>query len=174
MLLMTTLIPEVWPWLACHSGGAGFNEACVLWTLRDPSKLCGCCCMPRACHHSAVLFLNISAPQSNKLMPLTDRLYSFFALNRWACWTVNQSVHQSIGFSVLKILRLAYHHMSRWEGIQVLLPLSWVLHREICFDFKKTERLQLKNLYKWHIYSALMGSILTEAPGLGSGTGLYP
>lgn len=30
--------------------------------------------MPRACHHSAVLFFNISVPQSDKLMLLTNRL----------------------------------------------------------------------------------------------------
>lgn len=77
ILLMTTLMPELWPSLACHSGGAGFNKACVLWTLRDRCKLCGCCCVPRACHHSAVLFLNSSVPQSNKLMLLTHRLTLF-------------------------------------------------------------------------------------------------
>lgn len=33
--------------------------------------------MPRACHHSAVLFYNISVPQLNKLMLLTDRLALF-------------------------------------------------------------------------------------------------
>ena len=77
ILLMTTLIPELWPSLARHSGGADFNEACVLWTLRDRCKLCGCCCVPRACHHSAGLFLNTLEPQSNKLMLLTDRLTLF-------------------------------------------------------------------------------------------------
>lgn len=39
----------------------------------------------------------------------------FFVSDQYVFRKVNQSVPQSIVFSVLKIVRLAYHHMSRWK-----------------------------------------------------------
>lgn len=154
ILLKTTLIPELWPWLAHHSGGTGCNEACVLWTLRDHSKLCGCCCVPCACHHSAVLFMNISVPQSNKLMLLINRLtlsdVESIGLLK------NKSISPSINsFFCLKDFQVGLSSHVQMEGNQVsfVFPLSWVLHWGIHFDFRGTERLQqktLQNLYKWH------------------------
>lgn len=95
------------------------------------------------------------------------------------CWKVNQSIINQLFFSSFKILRLAYHHMSRLKGRKLV---SCFIYLGFCTEGFVLILGKLKD-YSWRlfststngtIYSALMGSILTEAAGLGSGTGLYP
>lgn len=175
---MTTLFPELWPWLAGHSRGAGFNETYVLWTLRDLCKLCG----SAVCHVPVIIqqcrFLNFFVPQSNKLMLLTDRLILFDveSIDLLRSKSISLTINR---FSVFKILVLAYHHVSRWKGIESVscfLYLGFYTEGFVLI-LGKLEDLSWRlfsTSTNGTIYSALMGSILTEAPGLGSGTGLYP
>lgn len=93
-------------------------------------------------------------------------------------------VEKSICLSINRFFCLRDHQVGlslrvHMEGNQAgfMFPLSWVLHWRIHLDFRVTERLSWRlfsTSTNGAIYSALMGSILTEALGLGSGTGPYP
>lgn len=175
-LLSSTFIPELWPQPARHSGGTACNEAHVLWTLRDRSELCGSCLVPRACHHSARVVFHNSTLQSNKLTPLTNSLTpsdvkSIVPLRS------KSIVHQSIGFSVSKILEQAYHHMSAWnrtKSVLCFLYLGFCTEGFVLIWGGNCSRRLCRTSTNSTIYLALMGSIQTQAQGLGSGTGLYP
>lgn len=84
--------------------------------------------MPRACHHSAGLFLNISEPQSNKLMLLADWLTIFHAESIGLL--ESKSISPSINcFFCLADPQVVLSSLVQMEGNQVgfMFPLSWVL-----------------------------------------------
>lgn len=176
---MTTLIPELWPWLARHSGDLGFNEALcfmnpegslqAVWML-----LCATCLSS----FSSVVSEHFCA--SIRQACASERQACFIFDVRSIGLFKTKSISPSLNcFSVLKIFRLAYHHMSRWKETKLV---SCFLYLGFCTEGFVLILGKLKD-YSWRllststngtIYSALMGSIPAEAPGLGSGTGLCP
>lgn len=111
------------------------TRLCVLWTMRDLSKLCACCCGPRACHLSTVLFHFCASP-----------LFDV----RSICLLKTKSISPSINifFFYQRATPGGLSPYAQLEGKRVgyMFPLSRILHPGIAFDFRGTERLQLKTL----------------------------
>lgn len=85
--------------------------------------------MPRACHHSAAMFLNISVPQSNRLMLLTGRLtlLDVESIDLLKSKSISPSINW---FSCLKDPQVGLSPYVQMGGNQVgfMFPLSWGLH----------------------------------------------
>lgn len=117
----------------------------VLWTLRDRCRLCGRCCVPRACHHSVGLFLNIYFSVKMHRLPLSH----IESVDVSKSKAINQSINRSFFFSSCctdSQVILSSHVQTERNQVGLMFPLSWVLHWAICFDFSETERQQPKTL----------------------------
>lgn len=132
---------------------------------------------------SRVVFWTFSVPQSNKLMPLTD------GLTVCDVESIGLLKSESIGpsmncvfffFSCFTDLQVVLSPHVQMEENQVRRHVSFISGFALRDSFWFLGKLKD---YSWRlfststngtIYSALMGSILTQAPGLGSGTGPYP